>query len=234
MNKSRLALGVGIAILVGFWMLRDRGEPPIPQAPPQRPLDQTQSPTQERARAPQWLPPSPVTQAPPYTFVPGYPDYSGHSPQTPMGLYPPEEIFRFRPLGERERRRIEEQARSPYGPYYPSPSEAWGPQRQPGTGSPRAYGVDPATQDPWLRDGGGRGWGTEGYGFRRVDPPGTAGDRWRSPYAMPTQPGEWLPPDPGLFQEPNQWGAIPPERTPPSYRMYPSLDKHRDRRLSSR
>jgi hypothetical protein len=85
-----------------------------------------------------------------------------------------------------------------------------------------------------MREGGDQGWGNEGYGFRQPEPPRRDLDRWQGPYATPTQPGDWLPQDPGLFQEPNQWGSIPPERTPPAYRMYPSLDTHRDRRLTAR
>lgn len=151
-------------------------------------------------------------------------------------MYPQEEPYRFRPLGERERRRIEEQARSPYGypPDDPATRDSWPPQRPPGTGAPPTYGVDPAVRDPWLPDAGGRGWGTEGYGFRQPEPARSGGNRWQGPYGSPVHPGDWPPPDPGLFQEPNQWGAIPPERTPPSYRMYPSLETHRDRRLAAR
>jgi hypothetical protein len=151
-----------------------------------------------------------------------------------MPAYPQAETYRFRPLGERERRRIEEQARGPYGPAYPSAGDSWTPQRQPGGGAPPTYGVDPATRDPWMQDWGGHGWGTEGYGLRQPERPRSGGDRWQGPYATPVKPGDWLPADPGLFQEPNQWGAVPPERTPPSYRMYPSLDAHKDRRLTTR
>ena len=226
MNKRHLAIGVGLAILVGYWVLRDGEEPPAPGP--------AEVQTEQRAQAPRWTPPTPVPQAPPPAFLPSYPGPAGPYTQAPLGAYPPEETYRFRPLGERERRRIEEQARGPYGRPYPSAGDYGPPQRLPGTVSPPTYGVDPAIQDPWMREGSGRGWGTEGYGFRQPEPPRRDLDRWQGPYATPTQPGDWLPQDPGLFQEPNQWGSIPRERTPPAYRMYPSLDTHRDRRLTAR
>ncbi len=217
-------------------MLRDEGEAPVPPGSSQRAPERAQAPADERPQTPRWTHPAQVTEVPPPALGPGYPGYSGPYAQAPMGPYPVEESYRFRPLGERERRRIEEQARAPRGPSYPYPaaSDSWTPQRQPGTRSPPTYGIDPATPDPSMRDWGGRGWGTEGYGFRETEPARRGGDRWQGPYSSPVQQGDWLPPDPGLFQEPNQWGAIPPERTPPSFRMYPSLDAHRDRRLTAR
>jgi hypothetical protein len=225
-NKRNLAIGVGLAILVGYWILRDGEEPPAPGP--------AEVQKEQGGQAPRWTSPTPVPPAPPPAFVPSYPGRAGPYSQAPLGAYPPEETFRFRPLGERERRRIEEQARGPYGPSYPSAGDYWSPQRQPGGASPPTYGVDPAIQEPWMREGGGRGWGTEGYGFRQPELPRQDGTLWQGPYATPTQPEDWLPQDPGLFQEPNQWGSIPPERTPPAYRMYPSLDAHRDRRLTAR
>lgn len=207
-------------------MLRNGTETPAPQ--------RAEIPTDERPQAPRWTPPGPVTQAPPPALGRDYPGPAGPHSQTPMGAYPPEETYRFRPLAERERRRIEEQARGPYGRSYPSAGDTRDPERQPSTGSSPAYGVDPTTRDPWMRDWGGPGWGTEGYGFRQPGSVPSRGERWQGPYTSPVQPGDWLPPDPGILQEPNQWGAIPPERTPPSYRMYPSLEAHRDRRLTAR
>lgn len=212
-------------------MLRDGKETPAPQ--------RTETPTAEQPPTPRWPPPGPVTQAPPPALGRGYPagpydqaPIGGY--QAPMGAYQPEETYRFRPLAERERRRIEEQARGPYGRSYPSAGDTWEPQQRPSTGSSPAYGVDPTTRDPWMRDWGAPGWGTEGYGFRQPSSVAPGGERWQGPYSTPVQPGDWLPPEPGVFQGPNQWGAIPPERTPPSYRMYPSLEGHRDRRLTAR
>jgi len=218
-------------------MLRDGDE-----APPSKDSAQHRDyPTAQQPPPSQWAPSPPRTQSPPWGYRQGYSGYAEPYDQAyvraPQGAYPPpEDAYRFRPLGERERRRIEEQARSPYGSSYPYPSAGdYSPsQRQPGTSSPPAYGVDPATREPWMRDWGGRSWGTEGYGFGQPEPGRLGPDRWQGPYSSPVGPGDWPPSDPGIFQEPNQWGAIPPERTPPSYRMYPSLDAHRDRRLTAR
>jgi hypothetical protein len=229
-NKRRLAIGIGLAILVGVWLLWNGEEAP----PPKEKGQQAEIPASPRT--PPWSPPAQV-QPPPPAYGPGYPGLAGPYGQPPRAVYPPpEESYQFRPLGERERRRIEEQARGPYGPAYPYPSQqdAWPSQRQPGSGPPPTYGIDPSTRDPWMRDGGGRGWGTEAYGSRPPEPGRSGVDRWQGPYSNPVRPGDWPPPDPGLFNEPNQWGAVPPERTPPSYRMYPSLDAHRDRRMAAR
>lgn len=253
MNKRQIAIGAGLAILIGAWMLQDGEETPAPDDSAQ-PRD---IPTARQPQAPEWSSPAPAVRPPPgpadqgyrgyggpygqgyggYTgsYGQGYGDYAGRYDPVPRDSYPREEAYRFRPLGERERRRIEEQARSPYEPSYPYPSagDRLQPQRQPGTGSPPTYGVDPMSRDPWMQDWRGQGWGTEGYGLRQPEPARPTLDRRQNRYGSPTRGDEWPPPEPGIFQEPSQWGAIPPDREPPSYRMYPSLDLHRDRRLTA-
>ena len=117
---------------------------------------------------------------------------------------------------------------------YPSAGDHLQPRPQPGTGSPPTYGVDPMSRDPWMQDWRGQGWGTEGYGLRQPEPARQSLDRWQDLYGSPPRGSEWPPSEPGILQEPSQWGAIPPDREPPSHRMYPSLDLHRDRRLTAR
>lgn len=189
-------------------------------------------------QAPHWSPPVPALQPPVQSYGGRYPGAGGPYGEAPWAIYPPQqESYRFRPLDERERRRIEEQAQSSYGSPAPRPSarDSWpAPQHPPAGTAPPTYGVDPAVRDPWLPDWGGRGWGTEAYGYRQPDSASPGGDRWQGPYSRPVYPGNRPPPDPGPYREPSQWGAIPPERTPPSYRMYPSRESPRDRRLATR
>jgi hypothetical protein len=235
-------------------MLRDGEETPAPDDSAQ-PRD---VPTAPQPQAPAWPSPAPAARSPLGSADQGFGGYAGpygggyggyaephgqgfggyawRSGPSPRDSYPQEEAYRFRPLGERERRRIEEQARYPDGSSYPYPSagDRLQPQRQPGTGSPPTYGVDPMSRDPWMQDWRGQGWGTEGYGHTQPVPARPTLDRRQDRYGSPPRRDEWPPPEPGIFQEPSQWGAIPPDREPPSYRMYPSLDLHRDRRLTAR
>lgn len=235
MNKRNLAIGAALAILVGIWLFRDGKESPsIRESAPRPDIPSAQAP-----QPPRWTAPPPTRQTPSWGYEAGYPGATESLNRSPMQAYPSEEPYRFRPLRERERRRIEEQARAPYGPSYPYPSagDSYPTQRQPGI-SPSlpapSYGVDPAVGDPWGPDWGSRSWGTEGYSFRQPDAARPNIDRAQGPYWAPVRPGDRPPTDPGVFQEPNQWGAVPPQRTPPSLRMYPSLDAHRDRRLAVR
>lgn len=214
-------------------MMREGEESPTPQGTAQQ--TPSRVPAAETPQTPRWPAPSTLYQAPGYrSDYPG--PRSGYTPAPPQASVP-QETYRFRPLGERERQRIEERARSPYGPSYPYPSagDSWPTEGQPAIGPPPTYGVDPTTRDPWMRtwDGGGT-WGPERYGFQQPGPAQPNRDLGQRPYSSPPPRGDWPPPDPGPFQEPNQWGAIPPERTPPSYRMYPYLDLHRDRRITAR
>ena len=254
MNKRHIVIGVGLAILIGAWMLRDGEEAPAPDESVQ-PRD---IPTARQPQAPEWPSHAPAARSPlgpadqgfggyadPYgrgyggytgSYGQGFGGSAGRYGPSPRDSYAQEETYRFRPLGERERRRIEEQARAPYGSSYPYPSagDHLQPRREPGTGSPPTYGVDPMSRDPWMQDWRGQGWGTEGYGLRQPEPARQSLDRWQDLYGSPPRGSEWPPSEPGILQEPSQWGAIPPDREPPSHRMYPSLDLHRDRRLTAR
>jgi len=235
-SKRNLAIAVTLAILVGVWLLRDGEESRPPEEGARRP----DTPSVQAPQHPRWTPPPATRQTPSWGYEAGYPGAVGSYSRPPVGAYPAaEEPYRFRPLKERERRRIEEQARATYGPSYPYPSagDSYPTPSRPGMGtSPPTptYGNDPTIGDPWGPDWGRRSWGTEGYSFGQPDAGRSGIDRAQGPYSRPVRPGDWPSTYPEVFQDPNQWGAVPPQRIPPSYRMYPSLDAHRDRRLAVR
>jgi hypothetical protein len=232
-NSKRLAILAALGALIGILVLWDGDETPEPPEETGR----SAGDAQERQRA---SPPSaPGTghdrgdwsRGPAAAYPPsysGYPEsYGGQFPGQPEVV----ETFRFRPLSERERQRIEQQAQVPYGAY-PRSREPWQPRTPREDVPPRTYGGYQG--EPWGPGWDGRGWGTEGYGMRPAEPPGRSRPRWESPYAAPVWPGEGYPSDPELFDKPPQWGVVPPQRLPPSQRMYPSLDMPRDRRLTAR
>jgi hypothetical protein len=118
-----------------------------------------------------------------------------------MPVYPEQvESFRFRPLGERERQRLERQA-----PYSGSP---WSPRDQ--TPTAPAFGAQPMQPtQPWNDWRQSYGGGSGGAGPR--DPGRDTRDPWQGP-------------DPPPYRHAPQPGFPPAETVPPSQRMYPSLD----------
>lgn len=239
MTKKHLVIAVVLAVLAGIVFLRGGNEPPERQ--------ETRPPTgivQQGAREPQsWQPstapsegtwPRRPAPAPREGYPrPRYPGYAESFPPASPIERGAEESFRFRPLSERDRDRIDRQAQGSYGPYGPTP-EQWQP-RQPRTTPPDpAYGGYPAGREPLGPAWDYPGWGTEGYSLRQVEPSRGTRDRWQGPYTSPARPGEAYRPEPSPFQVPPQWGVVPPERVPPSYRMYPSMDLTRERKLTAR
>ena len=244
MTKERLVIAVVIAVLIGIIVFRGGGEPPEPQA-----TSPSSGRVDEGTRGPRsWQPsatPSqgawPGTQAPaplqgyqdgsyPRPVYPGYTEsFPAQAPSAPYAR----ENLQFRPLSERERQRIERQSRGSSGPYNQTPDQ-WQPWHPRATSPEPAYGDYPGALEPWGPGWDHPDWGTEGFSLRPVEPAKGARKQGEGPYSSPARPGEDHRPEPDPFQIPPQWGVVPPQRVPPSYRMYPSLDLPRDRKLTAR
>jgi hypothetical protein len=139
--------------------------------------------------------------------------------------------YRFRPLSERERQRMEQGPSDPYGSY-PDHREPW--QRSGPTPTGPGYRAAPTQPGRWTPEWEDRSWGTQGYSFRPLEPSGGTRQRWEGPYSAPRWPDAGYPPQPDPLQTPPQWGALPPDRAPSPYRQYRSHDVPRDRRFSLR
>jgi len=170
------------------------------------------------------------------TAVPGEPNVgpyaadSSRQPRSPRQSYLPRETwpdsmeqFRFRPLTERERKRLE--AQRPPLDYFPNGQTAAVPQ-WPYT-QPQGMAPDPQSPfSPQRYD--------QSYSFRPEQRP--AKNRHWTPYerdgsrqwqrsSEPT--GPWHePPSP-------QWGSTPPRWAPPADRMYPNLNIYSDTKLTA-
>jgi len=215
-------IAIVLPVLVLLWS-REEAPPPQIESPP----PQTDTRTPEGLEL---LEPA-RTQAPrPPDY---YPEWS-HGTQAPRFVppEPPVEAYRFRPLTEREQRRMGQPSAGaryaePYTPpRYEVPSDNWSrpysPQR------PRDPRREPLTPEPWRQ-----GWGSEGYSYRPYGPAPGVPRRREGPYSetYPRQPYPAEPIQP--FDEEMQWGATPTRPVPPSYRMYPALDQPADRSLTS-
>jgi hypothetical protein len=128
----------------------------------------------------------------------------------------PMEAYRFRPLTESERRRLESR----------------GDSRDERSGSGSAYPDRFVGPDVVIPDGFASDWGSSPYRFRPTDPPRRqAPEPWR---AIPgPQPPRSLG-DPGFFQPAPQWGATPPDVPQPLPYLYPSLAPDDGHRLTVR
>jgi hypothetical protein len=223
-NERRYLPWLIAAVLPVIAVLWWRGEtPPAPtEAEPKR----------TEANVPEGLERIPT---PPQAPQP--PDYYQPWPAAPqVGRFepaePPVDAYRFRPLNERERRRMGQPSAGAYSesygvPRYDVPQDDWG--RPPPPTVPRDYGMDPMAPEPWQQ-----GWGSEGYSFRPVAPSSRSNGRWQGPYSAP-RPSRPYPPDaPPPVDEGIQWGATPRRLPLPSRHLYPALDRPDDRRLTAR
>jgi hypothetical protein len=222
-------IAAGVVLLAAFLVLRDDGNAPEPAsgapdgAGAQSPGESRGPGAPRRAADMAMRPRSDPWTSDPTTLSPNLSGHLGSRPQGGMGGI---ETYRFRPLGERERRRIEQRSWEPHGSSN-DPGEPW--QRaQPAPTAPNYQGYPPQ-QRPWTPGWENQDWGTQGYSFRPVEPSRGTRERWEGPYSTPRWPEGGYPPPPDPFQTPGQWGAIAPERSPSPYRMYRSFDAPRDR-----
>jgi hypothetical protein len=149
----------------------------------------------------------------PYPRTPFSQSYSsGYGAPVPDGGQAPlqTDSYRFRPLGEREQRRMQtsypDEHQAPHYSAHPA-------QRQPIASAP--YMAPDRRQ--------------QAYNFRPLEKSRTSHGRWQGPYQQPgwrdNRPAfdPWTaPPDP-------QWGSTPPAR-----RMYPSYSPNTSGRISAR
>ena len=148
--------------------------------------------------------PSPPTYGYPYEAAPGYPQALPSAPQ--VGQY------RFRPLTDREKQRME----ATY-PGYAPPQEGYG------SGTPEAYTSAPETQY----------WQRQGYSFR----PWERTQEAREPQVAPYPQREWEPSYDGYSQRAGPGYGQPPwpqAWAPPPAQRYPRLDGDYYGRYSAR
>jgi hypothetical protein len=131
--------------------------------------------------------------------------------------------YTFRPLTDRERRRLET---APPVPYQYDHGTS---QRRP-VGIPKAFSGDSGYSYPQrhgspLDTSQPNRWADGRYSFRPLESSPSRPQRWQGPYQEPVRDRRpdavepWTtPPDP-------QWGSRPPDYwTPPTERMYPNTD----------
>lgn len=181
-------------------------------------------------------------QAPGYYGGPQTPDYYGR-PQAPTQQYrkgerrpAPTQRFSFRPLTERERQRL--RAERP----------ATGFDRRmavPQTGLPEMYRQTPRASEQYpqrpawpanRRRPAPSQWSDGGYTFRPLNQSQGTRERWSSPYRDWNRDWQRERDDDAPWSDPSapQWGSAPPGWMPPAERMYPSLHKHPDGKLTAR
>lgn len=197
----RLAVPIGLSVLVGIVLFSgDPEKPGDSHRLPSTSTPQTQTPIPKqwthRDRQPQ------PTGRPPRVAPP---TFNAPDPYTDMQPLDHERIenFRFRPLSEREQRRIQRQGIPP--------------------GS--LYGDYLEQSVPWIQGHSQSGFENQDYSFRPLTPSTRGRQRWQGPHTTPNQPWEWSQPTPGAPQGPSQWGSMSPNPIPPAKRMYPSLDR---------
>jgi len=242
--NKRWLIGGAVVVVLAILFLRGGEEPPQkavetaqPTPAPMAPLAPTRPPAPQRDdRARDWY--YGYYDQPGYAPPPSRPwdergapwsgeafreaPYAGPAWQSPREP----ERYRFRPLDERERARMEAAAPIPdYGlPYYSTPER----RREERSREPYRWDTYPAEPYPQQTY---PGWQREGYGYRGPE---------RAAGGARSQPGPgwdlgrdygnaWtLPPDaPSLRQAP-AWDL------PPGGRMYPSLPTNSDRRFTVR
>jgi hypothetical protein len=214
-------IAVILPVLVLLWT-REETPPPPPESPPAPSSNQIPEGLELLAPARGQAP-----RPPDY-----YPDWSGG--EQARRFEPPEpapDAYRFRPLSQREQRRMGQQSTGGYAepyspPRYDTPTDDW--SRPYAPPAPRDIGREPMMPEPWQQ-----GWGAEGYSYRPDAPPPDPRGRWQGPYtrppAQPPYPTEPIRP----FDEDMQWGATPSRPTPPSHRMYPALEQSGGRSFTS-
>ena len=125
------------------------------------------------------------------------------------------EPFRFRPLGARERERLERQA--------PKTASPWPPQDRPRAAP--TYNMQPAPpMGPWdrLRQGdGGAGPGPQDSGS-------DARGRWMQPNPSRDWGDNAERTEPVPYRPIPQRGSRPPDIEPPSQQLYPTLNRPND------
>jgi len=250
-NKRPLLIGslvLGVAAVVVFW---DGEETPDSKGTGVGGKAQSAPGHSAEPSQPKLLPPerrSGDTRTPPSrTGRSTYPDY----PRAPGTSYPsarqaqdPMERFSFRPLTDRERKRIEaeypqrgypSQADRNHGSPRPADrSREYPSAYDPAPAAPHPGATAPSDYAPYPAQPGYPGWERPGYSFRPLDKAPAARDRWQGPYQDRGWSGEqdyaerWTAPG-----EP-QWGSTAPVQPPSPQRMYPSWDLDTGRRLTSR
>jgi hypothetical protein len=133
--------------------------------------------------------------------------YGGQAPIQTNG-------YRFRPLDEQEKERMQASHPERYqAPYYSAPAE----QQQ---SIPRpTYSAQSMAPGPQR----------ETYSFRPLEKSRASRGRWQGPYQDPGWRGSRPPLDPWTAPPDPQWGS-----TPPAQRMYPSYLRDTSRRITAR
>ena len=162
-------------------------------------------------------------------------DYYYGEPWSRQRAYPPVHAapepptrYTYRPLTERERKRLETERPVFYPPYEGG---------APPSGTTQARRGHPDTSYRATHQNSIEQRFEAQYSFRPYERSPSAADPWRGGFPQrpdrrndrdSAEPWGSPPPDP-------QWGSTPPDYwTPPTERMYPSLDRPWGRRLSAR
>lgn len=245
LNKRWIIVGVLVAVLALLFM-RGGDEPEEPTTADTRP-----APLSPPAARPDARPPPPHSDERGRDWYYGYYGQPGYAPPAPPQLRPrddpgrarsaepfgaspyagpawrePEpERYRFRPLDERERARMEAATPIPdYSlPYYSSPERAR-----------EERGREPRRRDPYPTESYPQqtypGWQREGYGYRAPERSGTSRpDRGLGWDLGPDYGNAWAPPPDSPASRPS-----PTWDFPPAGRMYPSLPSDSERRFTVR
>lgn len=181
-------------------------------------------------------------QAPDYYGQLQTPDYYGQ-PQTPVQHYreagprpDPMERFSFRPLSEREREQL--RAERPASGFdgamaapQATPPETYSGTRRASKQYPQRPAWPPYGQTPTPPQ-----WNDRGYSFRPLEQSPGGQDRRRGIYRDSNWDRQHARDSDVPWSDPSapQWGSAPPGWMPPAERMYPSLHKHPDGKLTAR
>jgi len=138
----------------------------------------------------------------------GAPDpYVGRDPIETNG-------YRFRPLGEREKRRMQvpvpDQHVAPYSSGY---------AQLPPPVAPAPHSAPSMLPNPQQQT----------YSFRPLEKSPSSRGRWQGPYQRPGWRDDWHSSDPWAAPSDPQWGS-----TPPNQRMYPSYTRNTGRQITAR
>jgi hypothetical protein len=203
MDNRDILIGVLASALVGALILWWQAEEPEPIAR----QEPSRAPARMPAREAERTAPSPTGPYDRSAVRPGPRWSQDPAPEAGMPVNPKQvESFRFRPLGERERERLQRQA-----PYSGSP---WLPQDR--SRSTPEYGAPPMEPgDPW-----GQGYGRAGPGPGSRDTGRDTRDRWQAPDPTWDWGGNPEGPEPPPYRTVPQ-GRTSPDQAPPLQRMYP-------------
>ncbi|MCU0834951.1 MAG: hypothetical protein MUC77_11065 [Chromatiaceae bacterium] len=241
-NKRWTIIGALVLVLAVLF-LRGGDEPderptadtrPAPAAEV-RPETRPAPPSEERARdwyygyygPPGYAPPGPAQPRPGDGRDRGRSAESFGAPPSagPSWQASEPERYRFRPLDERERARMEAATPIPdYGlPYYSTPERPREDRgREPHRWDP--YPAEPYPQQSYP------GWQREGYGYRAPE----RGGATRPDRGLGWEPGADYGNTWSLPPESPSWRPSPAWDLPPAGRMYPSLPTESERRFSVR